>query len=72
MKIAAFDERYFVGTLGRLDQCDESSITEIYDLQADPLQLRNIPLAEADAEAVERLFACIVARKAEIAASSKG
>ena len=71
LKIAAFNDRYFVGTLGTLSHCDESSITEIYDLQADPQQLHNIPREEANAAQLEALFACINARKAQIAEGLK-
>lgn len=63
LKMASFDEHYFVGTLGTLENYSEGIITEIYDLQKDPNQLNNLIRREYDKIRVKKLFETIIARK---------
>ncbi len=67
LKIAAFDQTYFVGTLGTLQ--DELKITEIYDLEADPKQLNNLAGGSYDRNAVDGLCLHIEQRRRNIAAT---
>ena len=61
LKIAAFDKNYFVGTLGTLH--NELQVTEIYDLQKDPHQMKNLVSGEYDSSAVEQLCRHIEGRR---------
>ena len=67
LKIAAFDQTYFVGTLGTLQ--DELHVTEIYDLEADPKQLNNLAGGNYDRNAVDGLCLHIEQRRRNIAAT---
>ena len=63
LKIAAFDEKWFVGTLCFLDETfDASKVTEIYNLEKDPLQRKNLRLEECCNEHVDHLINCIYGR----------
>ena len=67
LKIAAFDNDWFVGTLATLQQSvDDKTLTEIYDLKNDPLQLNNLVSKAYDKDAVERLIDVIRKRKIEL------
>ena len=63
LKIAAFDDDYLVGTLGLLDDFSKKSITEIYNLRDDPMQLSNLIRHCYDEGKVDTLFNLIVNRK---------
>lgn len=70
LKLAAFDERYFVGTLAKLETpIGEQEITEVYDLEHDPLQLHNLVTTGYDAERIEPLVGALQRRKQEILSS---
>lgn len=71
LKIAAFDEEYFVGTLGLLDETSENIITEIYDLKKDPIQLKNLVGKKYDRQKVREMFDAILERKKEIKTSNE-
>ncbi len=66
LKLASFDEEYFVGTMGTLDDFSDAIISEIYDLKVDPLQLKNLVGKPHDNEKVQRLFETILERKRQI------
>lgn len=67
LKIAAFDSNWFVGTLATVQQSvDDKTLSEIYDLKNDPLQLKNLVGKDYDRDAVERLSDVIRKRKAEL------
>lgn len=73
IKLAAFNKEYFVGTLSKLDDVlDEKSITEIYDLSADPRQLNNLIHSRYDEEKVTGLLEQIEQRRKEISGSIPG
>lgn len=67
LKIAAFDHKYFVGTLGTLEA--PVCVTEVYDLEKDPLQLCNLVKNGYDKTAVQPLLLHITNRKKEMLAS---
>lgn len=69
LKIAAFNAHTFVGTLGTLENCSDESVSEIYDLEKDPLQLHNLAPEALHTDEARALLARINARKAEIAAA---
>lgn len=72
LKLAAFDDRYFVGTLAKLETpIGEQEITEVYDLEHDPLQLHNLVAMGYDAEKIEPLHGVLQRRKQEILSSLK-
>lgn len=67
LKISAFDNTYFVGTLCRLyDDLNKQSITEIYNLNIDPEQELNLKDKEEDLQYIEHLLSIIKRRKKEI------
>ena len=66
LKIAAFNQKYFVGTLGTLEA--SVCVTEVYDLEKDPLQLCNLIKPGYDKDAVRPLVEHIEIRKQEILA----
>jgi arylsulfatase A-like enzyme len=67
LKIAAFDKKWFVGTLATVDQdIDSDTLTEIYDLSADPLQKKNLVSGKYDNNAVEPLIKAIRDRKQQL------
>lgn len=72
LKIAAFNKSYFIGTLGRLDDTiDAKTITEVYDLVADPSQEINLVKKQYNYELVYPLIKAIEKRKKEIQISMK-
>ena len=67
LKIAAFDKSHFVGTLCSLnDELSMDYVTEIYDLDEDPKQLRNLRNKSYDKNAVDALLRHIEQRRAAI------
>lgn len=67
IKIACFNEEYFVATQERLNkEISLNDITEIYDLCVDPNQLNNLVDKEYNKAKVEELFCFIVERRKEI------
>lgn len=66
LKLAAFDGEYFVGTLGQLQNMEESIISEIYDLKNDPGQNKNLLKKNYDEQKLKKLFAEIIRRKEKI------
>ena len=66
LKIAAFDNDYFVGTLCRIDDVVDSNITEIYDLLNDPYQKNNLVGKEYNSDKVDLLIMSIKERRAAI------
>lgn len=67
LKIAAFNQKYFVGTLGKLDDpINKNTITEVYDLVSDPLQENNLANKSYNQELASSLIAAIEKRKVEI------
>ena len=66
LKIASFNERYFVGTLATIHDTLSNHVTEIYDLKKDPSQKKNLIHRAYDGEEVNDLIRCIEKRRAEI------
>ena len=66
LKMASFDNEYFVGTLGNLKDCSESIISEIYDLKNDPLQFNNLVRKTYDIPKVQTLFKTVIERKEQL------
>lgn len=67
VKIAAFNKRFFVGTLGKLsDAVDANTITEVYDLASDPFQKTNLATKKYNHELAQPLIEAIEKRKREI------
>ena len=66
LKIASFNEHYFVGTLATIHDTLSNHVTEIYDLKKDPLQKKNLIHHEYDEKEVNDLIRCIENRRAEI------
>ena len=68
LKIAAFNKKYFVGTLSKMDQdIDYTTITEIYDLEVDPRQETNIrDNISINNSEIDELIEKIIARKKDI------
>lgn len=56
LKIAAFDDEYFVGTLCTINDNINEHITEIYDLSNDPKQENNLVYKRYDLKKVEKLI----------------
>ena len=72
IKLAAFDNSYFVGSLCKLDETLSSdNITEIYDLTNDPKQLHNLCKGKYDKEKAGRLVKHIRNRREDILRSRK-
>ncbi len=72
LKIAAFNETYFVGTLAKLeDKLSGNNITEIYDLSKDPYQLNNLAKKAYSKDDVKLLLESIEQRRREIKSSMK-
>ena len=72
LKIAAFNNDWFVGTLATLQQSvDDETLTEIYDIKNDPLQLKNLVGKDYDRDAVEHLIDVIRKRKDELLLETK-
>lgn len=66
IKLAAFNKSYFVGTLAKLEEdIDDSNITEVYDLEKDYKQIKNMK-ANYDKEKAQPLINMINKRKKEI------
>ena len=64
---AAFDKEWFVGVNYTLDsEISLDSVSEIYNLAKDPLQLKNLVKAEYDKEKILDLLEIIKTRKEEI------
>ncbi len=71
LKMAVFDKKYFVGTLGTLDDFSEGILTEIYDLENDPMQFNNLVHREYDKDAVAAMLHVIFERKRQIQESGE-
>ncbi len=71
LKMAAFDREYFVGTLGQVTQNAKDILTEIYDLEKDPLQLNNLVNKKYDVDKVGILLKRINDRKEQIIKTCK-
>ena len=70
LKIAAFNQKYFVGTLGKLNApINKKTLTEVYDLESDPLQTNNLVNKSYDHALASPLIAAIEKRKEEIRSS---
>lgn len=70
LKIAAFDDRFFVGTLCTLENdINIETITEVYNLKDDPKQLRNLVKSGYSLTQINSLVEFIQQRKKEILAS---
>lgn len=70
IKLAAFNENYFVGTLCELhSELGKKQITEVYDLSDDPLQKKNLKSDQWDKERVSKLVSIIERRRKEIISS---
>ena len=64
---AAFDKEWFVGVNYTLDsEISLDSVSEIYNLAKDPLQLKNLVKGEYDKDRISMLLEVIKARKEEI------
>lgn len=73
IKLAAFDNKYFLGTLATLDEpISAKNITEIYDLEKDPKQKHNLVKRIEDYSQFENLIKVIESRKLEIKKTMKG
>ena len=67
LKLAAYDKKYFVGVLVKLDdKISLSNITEIYNLQKDPKQYHNLVNSFKDLSFVQYLIDALEKRKKEI------
>lgn len=67
LKLAAFDEHFFVGALAKVEApIGQQEITEVYDLEHDPLQLQNLVLTGYSFEAIAPLVKVIQQRQHEI------
>lgn len=70
LKMAAYDEELFVGILCKLGEpLTEESITEVYDLKKDPLQLKNLVKEGYDKEKVRKMLMIIEDRRKSIIAT---
>ena len=63
LKIAAFDDDYFVGTLCTIDEDIYKHITEIYDLKNDKGQKHNLVNKKYNKEKVDKLMSIIRQRR---------
>lgn len=71
LKLAAFDNNYFVGTLRKLnDNLTDTNFTEIYNLSTDPEQKNNLVGQTYEYNKVEELLVNIRNRREEIKSSS--
>ena len=69
IKMAAFDEEYFVGTLAPLKEpITEANITEVYNLKDDPKQLKNL-VKEIDFKKLQKFVNVMNERRAKITES---
>ena len=67
IKLAAFDKSLFVGTLCDLNkELGDSQVTEIYDLENDPLQKKNLANGDYNFEEVQIKLEAIKNRRKEI------
>lgn len=67
LKLAAYDKKYFVGVLVKLDDNISSlNITEIYNLQKDPKQYHNLVAVLKDLSSIQYLIDVLEKRKKEI------
>ena len=71
IKLASYDSKWFVGTLGKIK--DDTCITEVYDLENDPLQYNNLAKTKnwKSEECVKALLSRIELRKKHIVESWK-
>lgn len=66
LKIAAFDENWFVGTLAKLSDDLDGGVTEIYHLSRDPRQEHNLVNRSYDREKTAALLEVIRKRRSEM------
>lgn len=67
LKMAAFDNQWFVGVLATVDQdIDAHTLTEIYNLVNDPQQVKNLVKGKYDENAVAPLIKALRERKDQI------
>lgn len=67
LKIAAFNQEYFVGSLAKLDdKLSDDKITEIYDLAKDPHQFNNLVNKSYSFASVKVLIEAIEKRRKDI------
>lgn len=72
LKLAAFDNNYFVGTLCELNKnLTDTNLTEIYDLSTDPEQKKNLAGQSFDKGKVNELLLTVENRREEIKRSGK-
>lgn len=68
LKIGCFNKKWFVASELKLEtELTEENVSEIYDLNADPLQLHNLKHKAYSVSEVAELIAAINSRKREIA-----
>ena len=72
LKLAAFDNNYFVGTLCELNKnLTDTNLTEIYDLSTDPEQKKNLAGQSFDKGKVNEMLLTVENRREEIKRSGK-